>query len=133
MTNHENQVDRIHKLTNLWIYEVTINKDPWSVYNLFCKNATLLGTVSQTLRTGHRIKEYFDYFAKLPKLEVLNKKYNITKVNDLVYINTAFVTWTWEGLPKPIVARMTFTYNDNCIIQLHSSMLPKVNKALRYQ
>ena len=40
-----------------------------------------------------------------------------------VYINTAFVTWKWDGLDEPIIARMSFILRNNCIYQLHSSAL----------
>ena len=90
----------------------------------------MVGTVSQIKRTGEDIKLYFDYFANLPGIKVVNRKYQITKVSDDVYINTAFITWYWDGLEAPVVARMTFIINNNCIFQLHSSVLPEVNKSL---
>ena len=68
--------------------------------------------------------------SKLPNIEVISKDYNISKVTDNVYINTAFVTWKWNGLSEPIVARMTFVYRNNCIFQLHSSALPDLNDDL---
>ena len=76
------------------------------------------------------IKKNFNYFAKLPGINVVSKKYNISKVTYNVYTNTAFITWTWDGLEQPITARMTFIYRNNCIFQLHSSKLPDLNKSL---
>ena len=86
--------------------------------------------VSQVERIGADIKGYFDYFAKLPGLKVLSKKYSISKIDTGEYVNTAFITWDWDGLESPLTARMTFIYRDNCIFQLHSSALPELNKKL---
>jgi len=104
---------------------------PVAIAKLFCSDGNLVGTVSQVKRTGKDIKGYFDYFAKLPGLRALDKKYNISKVTNNVSLNTAFITWTWHGLENPIVARMTFLYRNKCIFQLHSSALPELNKDLQ--
>ena len=120
----------IAKLTDQWIHEVTVNNNPDRIFNLFCNDGNLVGTVSKEKRSSIDIKKYFNYFAKLPNIEVISKDYNISKVTDNVYINTAFVTWKWGGLSEPIVARMTFVYRNNCIFQLHSSALPDLNDDL---
>jgi hypothetical protein len=120
----------ISKLTDLWIKEVTVNNDPEAVAKLFCSDGTLVGTVSQVKRRGTDIRRYFDYFAKLPGIKVVSKKYNISKVSSNVYINTAFIRWKWNGLYDPIMTRMTFIYSGKCIFQLHSSKLPEVNDQL---
>lgn len=120
----------IECLTDQWIKEVTINHDPEATYKLFCKNSNLVGTVSQVKRRDADIKRYFNYFAKLKGIEVVDKKYNISKVTDDVFVNTAFITWNWDGLESPIVARMTFIYKNNCIFQLHSSKMPDLNDSL---
>jgi len=122
--------EQIRLLTDTWINEVTVNKNPDNIYNLFCSDGSLLGTVSQIKRKGTDIKTYFDYFAHLPDLQVLAKEYNIAHVANNVYVNTAFITWNWQGLDNPIVARMTFIYRDRCIFQLHSSKLPQENAKL---
>ena len=120
----------ISMLTDKWIYEVTVNHNPENIQNLFCKDGSLVGTVSKVIRTGYDIKFYFNYFAKLPGIKVINKKYNIMKITNNVFLNTAFITWSWDGLEQPITARMTFIYRDKCIFQLHSSVLPEINKNL---
>lgn len=122
--------DDISNLTDLWIKEVSVNHDPEAIYKLFCPNGNLVGTVSQVKRKGLDIKSYFDYFAKLPDIKVVSKKYNISKVSDNVFINTAFIEWHWKGLENPITARMSFIYNGKCIFQLHSSVLPELNQSL---
>ena len=124
-----NETD-IANLTDKWIYEVTVKHDPKAIYNLFCTDGNLVGTVSPGNRKGLDIERYFDYFAKLEGIKVINKQYNISKITNDVFVNTAFITWTWSGLDKPIVARMTFIYRNNCIFQLHSSALPDTNKSL---
>ena len=120
----------ISNLTDKWIYEVTINNSPENIQTLFCKDGSLVGTVSKVIRTGEDIKFYFNYFSKLPGIKVINKKYNIMKITNNVFLNTAFITWKWDALKEPVTARMTFIYRDKCIFQLHSSVLPEINKNL---
>jgi hypothetical protein len=115
------------KGTDEFIKKVT-EKDPLAVYKLFCSDGNLMGTVSQIERYGTQILEYFEYFAKLPGIKVIKKTYNISKVTQDVYINTAFIEWMWDGLDNPIVTRMTFVFRKNCIYQLHSSVLPESNE-----
>jgi len=122
--------DDITMLTDNWINEVTVNHNPRAIYELFCKDGNLVGTVSQTKRKGKDIEKYFDYFAKLPGIKVVDKKYNISQLTKDVFINSAFITWYWEGLEEPITARMTFVFRGKCIFQLHSSTLPTLNEKL---
>jgi len=120
----------IEQLTDKWIYNVTVKNDPQAVANMFCKDGNLIGTVSQVKRKGEDIKKYFDYFAKLPEIKVLSKKYVISQVKKNVFLNTAFIEWSWKGLPAPVTARMTFLFRGNCIFQLHSSVMPDFNQEL---
>jgi hypothetical protein len=122
--------ESVAKLIDTWINYVSIQHNPTKIANLFCNDGSLVGTISQIKRTGKDIKLYFDYFANLPGIRVIEKKYQITKITDDVYINTAFITWYWDALEEPVVARMTFIIKNNCIFQLHSSVLPDVNKSL---
>jgi hypothetical protein len=109
---------------------LVVSHDPEGVANLFCSEGNLIGTVSRIERTGEDIRLYFEYFANLPNIRVMNKKYIVHEIENDVWINNAFVTWMWDGLEKPITARMTFVVKDNCIYELHSSELPKENKKL---
>ena len=127
--NKLNETD-IAELTDNWIKEVTVNHNPENIAKLFCSDGNLVGTVSQVKRKGIDIKLYFDYFANLPGIKVISKKYNISKVTPNVFVNTAFITWYWDGLKQPITARMTFIFRDKCIFQLHSSVLPEINQNL---
>jgi hypothetical protein len=120
----------IAALTNKWIYEVTVKHDPDAIGNLFCEDGNLVGTVSQIKRKGADISSYFDYFAKLPGIKVVDKKYNISQVSHDTWLNTAFITWSWDELDVPISARMTFLFKNKCIFQLHSSALPELNESL---
>jgi len=120
----------IANLTDEWCNEVTINHNPEAIAKMFCKNGNLVGTVSQIKRKDNDIHRYFDYFAKKSGIKILSKKYNISKVTNNVFINTAFVTWMWDGLDNPIIARMTFVFKDKCLFQLHSSALPELNETL---
>ena len=129
--NSSSNRESISDLTDMWIKNVTINNDPDAVYNMFCSDGNLLGTVSQTVREGRDILNYFKFFTALPNIKVLKKDYRITSITSDVYINTAFITWMWDGLDEPIVARMSFIFRNNCIYQLHSSALPDINEDLR--
>lgn len=113
------------QLTDKWIKEVTINRNPRAVANLFCEDATLVATVSTKLRKGKQIEEYFNFFTSLPGIKVLNRKYNLAKINNNYFINTALITWYWEGLDEPLVVRMSFIFKYDCIFQLHASVLPE--------
>ena len=123
--------DTVGALTDNWINAVTVNHDPKEIAGLFCKDGNLVGTVSQTIRRGAAIESYFDYFAKLPNIKVVKKEYQIEKVTRDVFLNTAFITWKWDGLYEPIVARMSFLFRGDCIFQLHSSALPDMNEDLK--
>ena len=102
--------NEIGQLTDLWIKNVTEKNDPETIAKMFCNDGNLVGTVSQVKRQGDDIKKYFDYFAKLPEIYVVDKKYNISEVEQNVFVNTAIITWKWKGLENPIVARMTFIF-----------------------
>ena len=106
------------------------SNNPAEVSKLFCKDAVLIGTVSQIERKGDDIHRYFEYFTNLPNIRVLSKKHSVTTIDPDVQVNNAFVTWSWDGLEKPMVARMTFVVKNKCIFELHSSELPKENEKL---
>jgi uncharacterized protein (TIGR02246 family) len=132
MFNLINNDQNIEKLTDNWIEAVTIENNPTKVAELFCSDGSLVGTVSKEIRTKENIKAYFNFFAKLPGIKVISRNYNVSKISSNIYTNTAFITWNWNGLKEPIVARMTFIFRGNCIFQLHSSALPELNKDLLY-
>jgi len=110
---------------------VTKAKDPSKVASLFSRDATLVGTVSQQIRSGPQIKEYFEYFAKLPGLNAVPSRTDQTmqRISRNVYLYSNFVAWTWnnpeDGSPVKVIARMTFLIRGNKIVQLHSSSMPE--------
>jgi len=124
-----NSPANIGKLTDNWIKTVTVDKDPDKIFDLFASDGILLGTVSKITRSDRNIKKYFDYFAKLPELKVVNKKYDIVKITDNVFMNIAYITWTWKG-QEPLVANMVFIFRGDKIFYLNSSTLPDINKEL---
>ena len=112
-------------LTDKFCNSIT-NNNPKDVSNLFCKDAILLGTVSQKIRINNKlIKEYFEYFANLDGIKVLSKSYRIKKISSNVYVNNAIIKWNWNFSKKPITVRMTFIFKNDCIYLLHSSEIPK--------
>ena len=119
---------QVFDLTNRWLTAVE-SGDTEAIKKIFCPNASLIGTVSQTKRTDDDIAGYFDYFAKLPGLKVLKREHNIRQISPKVWTNSMFVTWKWDDA-EPIITRMTFTIAGGCITQLHSSSLPNLNSAL---
>jgi len=131
LNSHKCSDNEIAHLTNKWIKYVTIYNNPCKIAKLFSNDAILVGTVSQIRRTGIDIQKYFDYFAKLPDIQVIHKDYMINHIGGNVWTNTAFITWKWKGLKNPIIARMTFIFRENKIVQLHSSALPELNKCLK--
>ena len=130
-TGEEIHSTDIETMTDAWIHEVVNRHDSEAIYKLFCSDGSLIGTVSQVKRKGRDIKKYFDYFAKLPGIRVVKKNYNISKVTRNVYVNTAFITWKWDAVETPVIARMTFLFRNKCIFQLHSSKLPEMNESLK--
>jgi hypothetical protein len=122
--------DVIAELTNQWIDAVVSEHNSAKIAAMFCPDGNLVGTVSTRIRQGAAIEQYFDYFANLPGIAVLDAEYLVSRVTDNVYLNTAFITWTWDG-QSPLVARMSFLFRDDCIFQLHSSVLPEANEHLR--
>ena len=120
----------VAQLTDQWCDLVVNKKDPDQLMGMFCEDGNLIATVSQIKRKSYDIRKYFEFFVHLPKIRIVDRVYNIDKVTNNVHLNTAFITWFWEGLEKPIMTRMTFLFRDQCIFQLHSSALPEFNQSL---
>ena len=136
-----NTKKNISDATNEWIRtvenSVNYKANPSDVANLFCKDAVLRATFSQILRdTPESIKEYFEYFARIPGLRVVNRDFNIVKVTNDVYINNAKVDWIHDGINENLESRMTFIFRRSklgkwCIFQLHASALPEPNPNIK--
>lgn len=128
-SNIENDVNfqKISNITDEWIKNITVRKNPNKVANTFCNNAKLIDLVSKIIRRGVDIEEYFNFFVNLQNIKVLERNYNIQKITNNVYVNTAFLKWYWDGLVKPVIIRMTFVFKNNCILQLTADELPEFN------
>lgn len=59
---------------------------------MFCPDGNSVGAVSTRIRQGAAIEQYFDYFANLPGIVVLDADYLVSRATDDVYLNTAFIT-----------------------------------------
>jgi len=129
--------------TNYWLKLMTSskkynpNKYNPNKYNLkkimneFTDDCILWGTFSDVLcnkKSDINFEKYLNNFSNLPNLEVVNKKHNVNKITNDVYVNNSFVKWRWLHQDS-IIARMTFIYRlenlDYKIFQLHSSVLPQ--------
>ena len=122
---------KVMDLTNDWIDDVTVKHDADAAADRFADDGSLFATVSPALRKGCDIVEYFNFFVNVPGIKVLHREYNISKVSNGVWLNSAFVTWKWDGLDEDgLVARMSFLYRNNKIFQLHSSLSPDGHPAL---
>ena len=124
------------------VYNKTLNTETGKLFsgtdvaNLFCEDGILWGTQSTKIRnTRQDIIDYFDFFANIPGITIKAVDNNVTKITDMVYVNNANVTWFWDDLEEPVVARMTFIYrlsNGNwCLFELHGSALPEKNPNLK--
>jgi hypothetical protein len=127
MFNGVDQTD-ISKLTDLWIKEVTVNHNSDEVSKLFCSDGILI--IQGAQYKDKDIKAYFDYFVNLPKLQVISKQYNISKLAPNVYVNTAYIKWKWNGVYDSINMKMIFVYNGKCIYKLNAPKMPETNNQL---
>ncbi len=96
------------------------------------------GTVSEQVRdTPAEIRDYFEYFAKLPELSVSSYKGCVRMYDKNLAINSGYYTFTYskDGETQEVPARYSFTYHKNGsnqweIIEHHSSALPEAPEAL---
>ena len=139
--------EQVEDATAAWVRAVTVKNSPRLVTDQFCSDGILWGTVSKEIRggahgggneVGGAIERYFDFFAKIPGIQVKKAEDNVARVTDDVYVNNANVKWMHGGLEAPLNARMTFIYrrdeghaNGWCIFELHSSSMPEMNTDLK--
>jgi len=137
----------VARSTEEWMNAVVVQSNSSAVSSLFCEDGLLVATAGLGIRTknhsydgwgnlkkeGVTIKSYFDWFATLPEQNITAFHHNIENVAANVWINQAWVNWTWQGNPG-LTARMTFVFRVTplplgrfgvCIFQLHSSQLPE--------
>ena len=118
----------IKDLLNLWT-ETIKTKSPEKVAKLYNKNAILLPTLSNKVRTTpSSIQAYFvQFLAKSPKCTV--NECHSRKVSDNIVINSGIYTFKLDP-DQTAGARFTFVYKQNEeneweIIEHHSSLLPE--------
>lgn len=120
-------MESIIQKTDEWFDFVSIDKNLDKVINCFSDDATLFGTFSHILSQNKLIEEYFKHFLSIKGLKVINKKYNIQRISNEIYINNTFITWEVHDKPN-FTTRMSFIFkmiSDKFkIIHLHSSVLP---------
>ncbi|MGK7941596.1 MAG: DUF4440 domain-containing protein [Crocosphaera sp.] len=131
----------VAKTTDIWLNTVTSGSQQVvdEVVALYAENGVLWGTVSEQVRdTPAEIRDYFEYFAKLPKLSVSSYKGCVRMYDENLAINTGYYTFTYSknGQTKAVPARYSFVYqkdgnNQWEIIEHHSSALPEAPEALQ--
>ena len=102
-------------------------QQPEQVTGVFCKSASLWGTVSQMARyTKEEIYSYFDYFAREDN-EILSACPQVLQLGGDLYETNVMVNNSGSCL------RMSFTVDvkDRCISHLYSSYFPNDPEALR--
>ena len=128
----------VAETTDTWLNTVTSGSEGVvdEVVALYTEDGVLWGTVSEQLRdTPAEIRDYFEYFAKLPELSVSSYKGCVRMYDENFAINSGYYTFTYskDGETKEVPARYSFTYQKNDsnqwkIIEHHSSSLPKLLK-----
>ena len=130
----------VSEATNTWLNTVTSGSEGVvdEVVALYAEDGVLWGTVSEQVRdTPAEIRDYFEYFAKLPELSVSSYKGCVRMYDENLAINSGYYTFTYnkDGQTKEVPARYSFTYHKDGnnqweIIEHHSSALPEAPEAL---
>ena len=130
----------VAETTDIWLDTVTSGSEGVvdEVVALYAEDGLLWGTVSEQVRdTPAEIRDYFEYFAKLPELSVSSYKGCVRMYDENLAINSGYYTFTYnkDGQTKEVPARYSFTYhkdNNNQweIIEHHSSALPEAPETL---
>ena len=131
---------KVAETTDIWLNTVTSGSVGVvdEVVALYAEDGVLWGTVSEQVRdTPAEIRDYFEYFAKLPELSVSSYKGCIRMYDENLAINSGYYTFNYskDGKTKEVPARYSFTYQKNGsnqwkIIEHHSSALPEAPEAL---
>ena len=130
----------VAETTDTWLNTVTSGSEGVvdELVALYAEDGVLWGTVSEQVRdTPAEIRDYFEFFAKLPELSVSSYKGCIRMYDENFAINSGYYTFTFskDGETKEVPARYSFAYqkgNSNQweIIEHHSSALPEAPEAL---
>ncbi|CAN0262222.1 unnamed protein product [Scytosiphon promiscuus] len=130
--------------TVVWKDTVTSGaKDtPRKTADLYAKDATLWGTVSEEVRdTPEQIYAYFDYFARLPKLRLMEYTPVAVRVYGEFAVQAGTYTFAWQGEDGETIekrARFSFTFRRDpsspqkwVIVEHHSSSMPTAPAGLK--
>ena len=130
----------VAEATDTWLNTVTSGskKVVDETVALYAEDGILWGTVSEQVRdTPGEIRDYFEYFAKLPELSVSSYKGCVRMYDENFAINSGYYDFTFskDGKTKEVPARYSFTYKKNDsnqweIIEHHSSALPEAPETL---
>ena len=101
--------------------------DTDKVLALYLPNATLLGTLADRIKTGHReLRNYFDYFLQRKPCGVITSM-KVTTMNDIAVANGTYdFDLTENGETSTVAARFTFVLklvNNKWLIMTHHSSL----------
>jgi len=131
----------VERATQFWCETVTSGaEDNWRrVSELYADDAILWGTVSEDIRTGQDIVNYFKWFAMIPGLAIQENSYRsqVQVLNDNEAINSGYFTFLIPqkgGEVKVVPARFTFVYRKRAeptadgiewdVVNHHNSMVP---------
>lgn len=113
--------NNIIKITDKW-FELLIktDKDKDLLYDMFYKKNTIIVKLQDKETIKNNIKFFLDYFIKIPKIKILKKEYNISKISDNIYINTVFISWKINNsFNKNLNLKFIFIFKNNLIFELH--------------
>jgi len=139
-------VESVDKATRHWCATVTSGADDnWArVKALYAEDAILWGTVSDDMRSGADLTDYFKWFAMIPGLSLVDGSYkSFTQVMGDRAINSGYFTFLIpqrSGEVKTVPARFTFVYRKLAtptadgieweIVNHHNSVVPEQPAAL---
>jgi|LakMenEpi03Aug12_release.lakeMendotaPanAssembly.Ray.scaffolds.fasta_scaffold884790_2 hypothetical protein len=113
------KTNNIIKTTDKW-FELLIKKDKDLLYDMFYKKNTIIVKLQDKETIKNNIKFFLDYFIKIPKIKILKKEYNISKISDNIYINTVFISWEINNsFNKNLNLKFIFIFKNNLIFELH--------------
>ncbi|CAM9417448.1 unnamed protein product, partial [Ectocarpus fasciculatus] len=124
--------------TIVWKDTVTLGTEdaPKRTAALYAADAVLWGTVSEEVReTPEQIYDYFDFFARLPKLRLVEYTPAPVRVYGQFAVEAGTYTFAWQGDDGKTVekrARFSFTFRRDkpgspqpwTIVEHHSSSMP---------
>ncbi|CAN0427233.1 unnamed protein product, partial [Pylaiella littoralis] len=106
----------VMKATENWRDTVTSNTDdaPKKTAALYAPDALFWGTVSEQVRdTPQHVYEYFDFFARMPKLRMTRLNPGSVRMHGDIAIQAGDYTFMWQaadGSDVEVDARFTFSF-----------------------